>query len=84
MNKNIEHSAPCYIVIWEDRHRDVTVHPFSDKKIAISEARKAAKSVCIFPDDYEEEHIDGWLFYAQYSCEGDSVRVVETKINEAI
>ena len=73
-----------YIVIWSDRHSDVTVHPFTDKDVAISEARRTAKEYCKHPEYYNEEQIDGWLFYAQYSCEGDNVRVVTAELNKEV
>ena len=76
--------APCYIVIWQDRHADTTAHPFLNKEEAISEARRIAKEFCQQPEDYKEEDIDGWLFYAQYSCESDHVRVVECVIDKEI
>ena len=76
-------TATCYIVIWQDRHSDTTVHPFTDKDKAISEAKRIAKEYCKkYPEDYKEEHIGGWLFYAQYSCEPDHVRVVEAQMNK--
>ena len=76
--------TPCYIVICQDRHGDTTVHPFTDKDKAISEARRIAKEYFRYPEDYREEQIDGWLFYAQYSCESDHVRVVEVVMDKEI
>ncbi len=35
-------SDKIYIVIWEDRHTDVTVHPFTDPDEAIAEAKRIA------------------------------------------
>jgi hypothetical protein len=76
-----------YIVVIEDMHTDVTVHPFSDKEKAITEAKRIAKEYCRHEEDYEEHDYgkdDGWLFYAQYSCESDHVRVVTTTLDKAI
>lgn len=76
-----------YLVIVEDRHTDVMVYPFSDCGTALNRARKMAKNNCRFPDSYKEYDYGkdvGWLFYAEYSTEGDSVRVVAAEINTAL
>ena len=76
-----------YIVIIEDRHTDVKVKPFYDKERAINHARELAKGYCDYEEDYEEHDYgkdDGWLFYAQYSCESDSVRVVEVEMEDEV
>lgn len=75
-----------YIVIIEDHHTDTSVHAFSNKDRAISEAKKIAKELCRFPDDYHEYNYgrdSGWLFYAEYSCENDSVRVMQITLDES-
>ena len=71
-----------FIVIIEDRHCDVTAHPFSNQDKAIEYAKAKAKEYCRYEEDYEEEDIDGWIFYAKYSCESDSVRVVKTTLDK--
>lgn len=76
-----------YIVIWEDRHSDVTAHPFTDPDKAIAEAKRIAKEYAREECDYEEHDYgrdDGWLFYAQYSCESDHVRVVTAELDKEI
>ena len=76
-----------YIVIWEDRHTDVTAHPFTDKQTAITEARRTAHAFAKEPDDYQEHDYgknSGWLFYAGYSCESDCVRVVEVEMDKPL
>lgn len=76
-----------YIVIIEDRHADTTAHPFTDKEKAIAEAKRVAKEYCRHPEDYQEHDYgrdDGWLFYADYSCESDSVRVITTELDKEI
>ena len=73
-----------YIVIIEDRHSDVAVYPFSNKEKAIQEARRIAKKYCRHPEDYQEHDYGrdiGWLFYANYSCEGDHVLVVTAELD---
>lgn len=65
-----------YIAIVEDRHTDVEVYPFSIAEAAIYFARATAYQNARTPADVEETPIDGWLYHATYSVEGDSVRVV--------
>jgi hypothetical protein len=71
-----------FIVIVEDRHCDVLAYPFFDKDAAINEAKRIAKQYA--SNDFYEEHDygrgEGWLFYANYSVEGDCVRVIETNV----
>ena len=66
-----------YCVIINDRHTDVNVEPYTNQEEAVDFARSTAKELCRFKEEYEEIEIDGWCFCAQYSCEGDSVWVVE-------
>jgi hypothetical protein len=76
-----------FLVIIEDRHTDVTVHPFSDAGVAIEEAKRVAEEYGRENDYYEEHDYgkdDGWLFFARYTGEGDSVRVVEAELDEMI
>ena len=76
-----------YIVIIEDRHTDPIACPFTDPDKAIAEARRIAKDYCEHEEDYEEFNYgrdEGWLFYAEYSCEGDSVHVVTTELDKEI
>lgn len=73
-----------FLLIVEDRHTDVLVFPFSNEQMAINEAKRIAKERCRDAEDYEEHPYgkdDGWLFYANYSCESDSVRVVEAQLD---
>lgn len=70
-----------YIVVCDDRHSDLDLQAFTDKDKAISEARKMAKEYSN-EGDYEEHDYDGFLFYANYSCEGDKVYVMWTELNE--
>jgi len=69
-----------YLVIIEDRHTDVDVIPFLDEKMAVDYAKAAALAYCHDPEDFEEEDIEGWLYYARYSSEGDCVRVIESEV----
>lgn len=71
-----------YVIILEDRHTDTEVAILEDKEKSIEIARKIAKENCSFKEDYKEEEIEGWIFYANYSCEGDSIRVIERELND--
>lgn len=74
-----------YILVLEDKHIDVAVHPFTDKDTAISNAKHLAKKYAREEGDYEEHDYgrnEGWVFFAQYSFEGDCVRVVEVEMDK--
>ena len=76
-----------YIVIVNDRHVDIDAYPFYDKEKAILEARKIAHEYCHHPDSYEEHEFSrdtGWLFYAEYSTEGDYVLVIGATMDKEI
>ena len=70
-----------YNVIIDDRHCDTTPKPFISKDAAIDYARSKANEYCSYPEDFEESEIDGWLYHATYSCEGDSVWVTEHDVD---
>lgn len=74
-----------YIVILEDRHIDSQAYPFTDPDEAVNFARNLAKGKCRSPEDYKEHDYgkdSGWLFFADTSCESDSVRVVTAELNQ--
>jgi len=72
-----------YIAILEDRHSDTKAHPFSNKEKAIEWARSKAKEYCFDQEDYaEDSSIDGLVFHAEYSCEGDCVYVIESELDK--
>ena len=63
-----------------DRHTDTDAEVFTTADAAIDFARRAAREYNRHADDYEEAEIAGWLFHARYSCEGDSVWVIEKEL----
>jgi hypothetical protein len=71
-----------YLAIIEDRHTDVAVCVFSTAEKAIAYAREWAYDNARSPDRVEEQEIDGWLYSATYSVEGDAVRVEEAEVIE--
>lgn len=69
-----------FIVLTKDRHTDTTAKPFFKIYEAIDHARKVAKENCSLPDGPEEREINGWVFFSEYSCEGDCVWITEHEI----
>lgn len=75
-----------YCILIEDRHSDVEVLVRSDREKALLEAKEMALEYDRF-NEYEEHPLtqdmikDGWHYYATYSCEGDSIRVVERDVS---
>jgi hypothetical protein len=67
---------------------DTAVYPFFDKERAIDEAKKIAHEYCRHPPNTYQEHDfngeDGWVFYAEYSTEGDHVIVIEAEMDPEI
>lgn len=84
-----------YLVIWSDRHTDITAHPYTSLEKAIKEARSTAKNLNKYPEDYfeyiknEEGNPDwfnksNWEFHVNYSCEGDNLRVEKAETNKIL
>lgn len=78
--------SKVYIVLWSDRHADTTVHPFSIADKAIEFAKRKALECDRFGEleEWTPEQLaraPGWLYYGLYSCEGDSLRVVECEMD---
>lgn len=74
-----------YIVIIQDRHTDTVARPFTDPDVAIQHAKEIAQDRSSHVGDYEEHDYGrdvGWLFFAQYSCEGDHTRVVTAELDK--
>lgn len=73
-----------YTMIIEDRHADVEVKLFQTKEKAISTATKLVQEYGVrYPEDIEEKYdIHGWHYQGVYSCEGDSIRVIDSVIED--
>ena len=69
-----------YAMLHHDRHTDPEIKVFHSKDAAVEYAREKAKDCCGYPEDYVEEQIADWVFYAKYSCEDDYVRVTEVEL----
>ncbi len=70
-----------YIAIVDDRHADTDACAFSTAEKAIEFARAIAAKYCRHEEDLEEVEIDGWVFCVNYSCESDSVHVIEKELD---
>ena len=78
-----------FAVIWNDRHADTEVHLFSTADKAIEFAQQSATVSAREPGDIEEGlnefmQRSGWLYYASYSCEGDSIWVVPCELDAKV
>jgi hypothetical protein len=75
--------ATVYVAVIEDRHTGPEPYVFSSADLAVAYARRWAADFAHEPDDVEEELVDGRLYHANYSEEGDCVWVVEKRIDDA-
>jgi hypothetical protein len=66
-----------------DRHADPEAFLFTAAEAAIQFARDTAHGYARSPEDVEESDIKGWLYYATYSNESDSVWVLEKELEES-
>jgi len=70
-----------YVVIVEDRHIQPFSLVFSTAEKAITAAKELVKDLATYPNDITEENVDGWLYYCEYSIEGDSVWVQKQSLD---
>lgn len=70
-----------HITVCADRHDDIQVRVFDTPEKAIDYAKKIVQGNARHTEDIKEIKFDGWLYYCQYSCEGDSVRVEKVTVN---
>lgn len=71
-----------YVAMICDRHTDPEPEVFSTPEAAIEYARTQAQEGARYEDAFQEEETpDGWLYYAIYSMEGDSVWVIEKELH---
>ncbi len=76
-----------YVVMIKDRHFDPEAHIFSTKDKALGYAKSYIKEQSRDEKDIEYMNEDGlnetgWLFYAEYSCEGDAIWILPSTIDE--
>lgn len=67
-----------YLVIHEDRHTDVSVEVFTSQADAVENAEAIASDY----DNAVVEPVEGWIYNARLSDEGDYVSVREVEVNE--
>lgn len=73
---------PVYVVMVNDRHTEPEPFLFSTVVAAIQFARDTAHEWAADPEDIEESDINGWHYHVTYSCEGDSIWVIEKSIDD--
>ena len=72
-----------YVAMICDRHADPEPFVFSTAEAAMAYARALAEEGAHNPADLDEPEVpDGWLYYATYSGEDDSVWVLEKTLDE--
>lgn len=70
------------MAVVDDRHFDCQAFPFSTADLAIEFARDLAWTRALHAEDVEEANVDGWLYSAAYSPEGDCVWVLEHQLDD--
>ena len=70
-----------FLVIIEDRHVDPEYHLYLYENTALDFAKSTATQLCNDNDEPYEEKDYGDLFFVNFSCEGDHVRMVKTSLN---
>jgi hypothetical protein len=72
-----------YVAMVCDRHTDPHPYVFSSAELAVGFAKATAHKLAKRPEDVVEETVDGWLYCANYSVEGDDVIwVVERTLDD--
>jgi hypothetical protein len=82
--------ADIYIVLTEDRHADAEATPFADEASAVAFAEQQVNDCARHPESITPEDrelndamkADGWIWYCNYSSEGDCVRVLRRELRE--
>ena len=73
----------AYLVVIEDRHIDPEYHLYLHEDAALAFAKKTAAQLCNDHDKPYQEKNYGDLFFVNFSCEGDHVRMVGTFLDMA-
>lgn len=71
-----------YVVKIYDRHYDPEVHLYATPEAAIEYARTWAKNRAGCADDVDETPVDGWVYHAICTPEGDRVWITETTVDD--
>ena len=71
-----------FIAICCDRHIDEVVRVFSSQEKAVEYCKEFASDEELKEQELTQSMVhDGWLYYAAYGVEGDSVRVEKSKLD---
>lgn len=71
----------CYVILIQDRHVDTDVEVWLEPSKAIDRARYLVGKYARHPEDIEEKpSCEYYLFRINYSCEGDSITVLEREM----
>lgn len=70
-----------YVAMIRDRHSDPDAYVFSTPEAAVEYAKTCVQEYARHPESIEEEPIEGWLYHARYSSEGDAVWVLEKTLD---
>lgn len=73
-----------YVVLHEDRHADPEPYVFTFSDEAVEFARQLAEECVHDDEEIEEQEIEGRLYLARYSEEGDSVSVRAVEVNAEV
>jgi hypothetical protein len=77
-----------WIVLVNDRHKDVDPLPFSTEEAAVAEAREQMRAIVAHPEHIQEvaltpdDREDGLVLCLEYAVESDSVRVVKRTMDD--
>jgi len=73
-----------FVLVQLDRHTDPIIRLRTNRAQCIDEAKKLAQEHCRDPEDFVENNPNEkvFLYHAIYSCEGDSVYVIEKVVGE--
>jgi hypothetical protein len=76
-------ATTLYVAMIADRHTDPEPYLFETAEQAIAYAQAKAREYALSPETVEEEPVEGWLYRATYSTEGDAVWVLAKTVGEA-
>ena len=80
-----------FLVLWHDHHTDVDVTVFAKEEDALALAEQIAEEYREYygydPAEHEDDEpdgpVEGWLYYATLSTEGDCVYVEKKQLQDA-
>ena len=71
-----------YVALCQDRYEDDLIKIFRKPERAIEFCKRFMEDNRSRHSEIEECEIDGWLYHATYSSEGDCVRVEEVELDK--